>query len=231
MLTMNVAQLLLLVLQQVAAYTVSPRLSAAASSPAAEAKASLIKSLLYNKAMPENGQDLIATIEAAGGNSLPDEWWNGCFVLNSCREVAVAMRKRGGPLLDGAPVTMTVEEAGSKVTLETDMLVVGCATGVRIFGAVVDKSAGSSITIEATDCEFFEPSEEFGITKALNKCEAELRPQLPSADAPVRMSFVPRYCDDEILVVAANVGDGADPLTLVLTKDEAAVEVAKRRRG
>ena len=138
---MNVAQLLLLVLQQVAAYTVSPRLSAAASSPAAEAKASLIKSLLYNKAMPENGQDLIATIEAAGGNSLPDEWWNGCFVLNSCREVAVAMRKRGGPLLDGAPVTMTVEEAGSKVTLETCWW---SAAGVRIFGAVVD-SAGSSI--------------------------------------------------------------------------------------
>ena len=70
-----------------------------------------------------------------------------------------------------------------------------------------------------------------GITKALNKCPPELRPQLPSADAPVRMSFVPRYCDDELPMVVANVGDGTDPLTLVLTKDEAAVEVAKRRRG
>ena len=144
-----------------------------------------------------------------------------------CREVAVAMRKVVAPC-STVPCDNTVEEAGSKVTLETDMLVVGCATGVRIFGAVVDKSAGSLLPSRRPTASF--RAQRSWHLEALNKCEAELRPQLPCADAPVRMSFVPRYCDDELLMVVANVGGGTDPLTLVLTKDEAAVEVAKRRR-
>ena len=194
----------------------------------------MIKSLLYNKPMPENSEQLVQVImESGSGTSVPDEWWlDSGFVLNSCRELSVAMRKRGGPLLDGAPVTVTVE-AGNKVTVETDLLVVGCATGVRIFGSVVDTSRMPAISLEANDCEFFEPSEEFGITKALTKCEAELRPQLPNADAPLRMTLEPRYFDEELLIIRATIDnvEGSEPMTLVLSKDEAAVEVAKRRRG
>ena len=47
------------------------------------------------------------------------------------------------------------------------------------------------------------------------------------------LGFSALHCQaqEHDIVVVANVGDGTDPLTLVLTKDEAAVEVAKRRRG
>ena len=193
-----------------------------------------MKALLYNKPMPENGDELITCIMQSGsGASAPDGWWvDSSFVLNSCREIAVCMRDCGGPLLDGAPVTLTVEE-GKHVTVETDLLVAGCATGARILGTVVDTSGTPAISLEATDCEFFEPSEEFGITKALTKCEAEVRPKLPNADAPLRMTVEPRYFDDELLILTATIDGiaGSEPMTLVLSKDEAAVEVAKRRRG
>jgi hypothetical protein len=69
--------------------------------------------------------------------------------------------------------------------------------------------------------------EEFGITKALAHCEAELRPQLPSSDAPVSAALSAVFDDDSVLLAR----EAESELVLVLSRDVAEFDVAKRRRG
>jgi hypothetical protein len=124
--------------------------------------------------------------------------------------------------------------------LETDMLVLGCATGLRIFGEVVVEEGrggeGARLRLAANGCEFFEPSEEFGITKALVRCEEVVRPVLPSGESPFVATVQPAYSDGDTLCASIEMAEielagGEGPLRLLLSRDEAGYDVAKRRRG
>ena len=198
-----------------------------------DAKAELLEQLKYNKPLSDACVNLIDGLVAAGGEAPPPEgWWRGAFILNSCNEFNRWLRKISGPLLDGAPVTVTVEEDGA-LHLETDMLVVSCATGLRVFGSVTSEPShpeSASVTLAA--CDFFEPSEEFGITKALEKCEEKLRPKMPSAAAPKTASLELRYADDD-LILAWLRADGEEDRPLVISRvlDERTMEVMRARRG
>ena len=62
------------------------------------------------------------------------------------------------------------------------MLVESCATGLRLLGNV--KAGGDGgVRVQLDAHEFFEPSDEFGISKALNKCKEVLTPLLPSGES------------------------------------------------
>ena len=194
-----------------------------------DAKATLLKQISYNKPLLDSGEEIISYLIESSSES-QDKWWEGAFVMNSANLFNKALRAATGPLLDGAPVTVTVSPDDGKVHIETDMIVVGCATGLRIFGSMSGSDATASVTLDK--CEFFEPSEEFGITKALDKCEAELRPKLPSAETPMSATLNLRYCDDTLVVVGM-VADGAeDEVPLIFSKVPAEeMETMRARRG
>lgn len=193
-------------------------------------KAQLTKSLKYNKPFTETSEGLVQTLVESGAAapSVSGDaagWWAGSFMLRSSNTIEKLLRSVGAPMLDGAPVTVTIGEDGL-VELETDILVLSSATGLRVFGSVAPEEEQLSIVLSS--CEFFEPSEEFGITKALEKCEAELRPKLPSDQLRVATTLAPLFGDDDTLVLRAdadNVG------LLVLSRSQQEYEVAKRRRG
>ena len=70
-------------------------------------------------------------------------------------------------------------------------------------------------------------AQEFGITKALNWCESNLRAQLPSAEQPLAAPLTPMFNDEDMLVLSMD--DAAEPL--VLSRAAGEFDVAKRRRG
>ena len=187
----------------------------------------LCKALKYNKALTADGEALVQSLVDSACIADDASWWAGKCILRSCNTMGRALRKIGGPLLDGAPVTVLVEQDGS-LEIETDMLVVGCATGLRIFGKVA--ADGPQLSVVLDGCEFFEPSEEFGISKALNKCESDLRPQLPADEDGRRAAstLTQIFGDGDMLVLRA---DAEDVGLLVLSRAEAEYDVAKRRRG
>ena len=190
-----------------------------------DAKATLTESLKYNKPLTEDGEKLVHTLVNSGAApSTADKWWTGKFILISCNGLARTLRKMGGPLLDGSPVTMQICEDGS-LEIETDMLVKGCATGLRFLGtAAIANDERLRLTLSAT--EFFEPSEEVGITKALNFCEETLRPTMPSDEQPASVAVAPIFSDETMLCTEAE-----ETGTLVLLRNGQAYDVAKRRRG
>jgi hypothetical protein len=131
------------------------RLPRMCASSLSDTEAKLCKKLAFNKALDAAGEELVQTL--VDGGSPPEEgsdWWSGKYILRSCNELAKALRAAGGPLLDGAPVTVLVEQDGS-LEIETDMLIKGCATGLRIFGQV---APGEQLEVTLNECEFFEPS-------------------------------------------------------------------------
>ena len=174
-----------------------------------DAKASLLKKIAYHKPLGEDGEALIDSIIAEGSvaeATSPPDWWRGCFLLQTCNSLTKKLRGITGPLLDGAPVTVTVGAEDGAVHIETDMLVVGCATGWRVFGTASAGGDGATCEMTLDTAEFFEPSEEFGISKALDKCEAKLRPEMPSAEEPMAATLALRYADDDLLVVRLTTG-------------------------
>ena len=192
-----------------------------------ETKEKILDALKYNKALTEDGEALLQTlVESETLPAAGDDWWSGKFVLRSCNTLGRALRAKGGPLLDGSPVTINIVDG--ELEIETDILVLGCATGLRIFGSVA--ADGDRLQLSLKNPEFFEPNEEFGITKALEKCESQLRPQLPSHESPLTSTLEVLFGDEDMLCVKASV-DGDDDVMLVLSKDEAAFDVAKRLRG
>lgn len=106
---------------------------------------------------------------------------------------------------------------------------VGCATGLRLFGTSAVEAERLHVTLSG--CEFFEPSEEFGITKALVKCEAELRPKLPSTAEPLTATLQAVFSDTEMLIARLEEDGEEGGMLLVMARDEQAFDVAKRRRG
>jgi len=182
--------------------------------------------MLYNRHITEQGlaliDDLVASAPPVPGDKV---WWLGRFVLQSSYVVAEALRDAGKwRLLDGAPVSVvTTGQDGHVLEIETDLLVLGCDTGLRISGSlqhdgIADDDAGL-LRITLDHSEFFEPSDEFGITKALNKCEAELRPQLPSKEAPLTATLRPEFVDDS-MVILRDAGKLKDrgPIAFVLSR-------------
>ena len=138
----------------------------------ADTQEELCKALRYNKPFTEDSRALLQSLADSGSApAAGEQWWTGKLILRSCSELAKALRAAGGPLLDGSPVTVSVSGDG-EVELETDMLVLGCATGLRIFGTA--EADGEQLRVSASETEFFEPSEEFGITKALVRCAVGL---------------------------------------------------------
>ena len=74
---------------------------------------------------------------------------------------------------------------------------------------------------------------EFGITKALVKCDEKLRPMLPRAEAPASATLELQYADEDLILVRAS-GEGLEEgsLTLVLSRvSDETMEVARARRG
>ena len=126
----------------------------------ADAQEELCKALRYNKPFTEDSRALLQSLADSGSApAAGEQWWTGKLILRSCSELAKALRAAGGPLLDGSPVTVSVSGDG-EVELETDMLVLGCATGLRILGTA--EADGEQLRVSASETEFFEPSEEFG---------------------------------------------------------------------
>lgn len=151
-----------------------------------------------------------------------------------------------------------VEQSGA-IVIETDLLVLGCDTGLRVSGSLQhgmvpgDDTGLLRATLDGT--EFFEPSDvhgrvsnpeltgffplprallpvppsrhrfaseqEFGITKALNKCEADLRPIMPSKEAKRVATFKALFLDEAMMLLreTSKLPEGRDePLTLVLKR-------------
>jgi len=121
-------------------------------------------------------------------------------------------------------VDIKVEQSGA-IVIETDLLVLGCDTGLRVSGSLQhgmvpgDDTGLLRATLDGT--EFFEPSDEFGITKALNKCEADLRPIMPSKEAKRVATFKALFLDEAMMLLreTSKLPEGRDePLTLVLKR-------------
>jgi hypothetical protein len=221
-----------------------------------DAKARLVKGLLYNKRITDEGLALIEELAVRAPPIIAGSWWTGRFVMSSSYLVADALKGLGmWRLLDGAPVSVAV--MGERVELETDLLVLGCGTGLRVRGSLqlqslVDGTDAVRVTLDGSD--FFEPTEEvkeplfqcralcldlaltspsaralrsspgsqFGIAKALVKCEAELLPKLPSKDAPFTMLLRPTFVDEAILLLRETEIEPKEretPLTLVLSRE------------
>ena len=73
------------------------------------AKAALRQQLLYNKPLTPDGEQLLSVLEGSSGEGAAD-LAVGKYVLNSSADLAAALRKAGGPLLDGAPVELVIKE-------------------------------------------------------------------------------------------------------------------------
>ena len=210
----------------------APRVIAAgcASSTLSDQKVELLKGIMYNKPLDERGSELFDLI-SDGAVVAPTDWWLGGFVMNTCNDFSRSLRRVCGPLLDGAPVTITADKDGGAMLIETDILVLGCATGLRIHGSICSGD-GDSVRIVLNDASFFEPSEEFGITKALVKCEEKLRPVLPSAEEPLEATLEPLYVDEDMVLARASRLDGDDEHRLVFSRlSDAAMVTARARRG
>ncbi|KOO22167.1 hypothetical protein Ctob_001135, partial [Chrysochromulina tobinii] len=178
----------------------------------------------YNKRITDEGLALIEELAVRAPPIIAGSWWTGRFVMSSSYLVADALKGLGmWRLLDGAPVSVAV--MGERVELETDLLVLGCGTGLRVRGSLqlqslVDGTDAVRVTLDGSD--FFEPTEEFGIAKALVKCEAELLPKLPSKDAPFTMLLRPTFVDEAILLLRETEIEPKEretPLTLVLSRE------------
>lgn len=192
-----------------------------------QAKASLVKGLLYNKVISPKGVALVDEL-VANAPPVPGDvvWWLGRYHMQSSHLLASALKAVGGwRLLDGAPLLVVVSGAeGSHVEIETDLLVLGCDTGIRFLGSLQrgllpgDDLGLLRVTID--QAEFFEPSDEFGITKALNKCEGELRPVLPSEESPVSATFRPVYVDEEMVILREkeSAATESEPMLIVLSR-------------
>ena len=199
--------------------------AAALATALTDVKSQLTKALKYNKAFTETSERLVQTlVDSGAAPSVSGDLVAGSFMLRSSNAVEKMLRSVGARMLDGAPVTVTVSEGGS-LELETDILVLSSATGLRIFGSI---APGEQLGVVLSSCEFFEPQEEFGITKALEKCEAELRPKLPSDEMRVATTLTPLFGDADTLILRA---DAEDVGLLVLSRSQQEYEVAKRRRG
>ena len=127
-----------------------------------DAKARLVKGLLYNKRITDEGLALIEELAVRPPPLIAGNWWTGRFVMSSSYLVADALKGLGmWRLLDGAPVSVAV--TGEGVELETDLLVLGCGTGLRVRGSlqlqsIVDGTDAVRVTLDKS--EFFEPTEE-----------------------------------------------------------------------
>lgn len=127
-----------------------------------DAKARLVKGLLYNKRITDEGLALIEELAVRPPPIIAGNWWTGRFVMSSSYLVADALKGLGmWRLLDGAPVSVAV--MGERVELETDLLVLGCGTGLRVRGSLqlqslVDGTDAVRVTLDGS--EFFEPTEE-----------------------------------------------------------------------
>ena len=93
----------------------------------------------------------------------------------SCDALKAALKAARTPMQD---CIVLIDEAGS-VTLEAESFVAACAVGIRFRGAVSAHEAERRLKFSAV--EFFEPTEEWGISRGLAKCEEALRPLAPSA--------------------------------------------------
>ena len=127
-----------------------------------DAKARLVKGLLYNKRITDEGLALIEELAVRPPPLIAGNWWTGRFVMSSSYLVADALKGLGmWRLLDGAPVSVAV--MGERVELETDLLVLGCGTGLRVRGSLqlqslIDGTDAVRVTLDGS--EFFEPTEE-----------------------------------------------------------------------
>ena len=137
-----------------------------------DAKARLVKGLLYNKRITDEGLALIEELAVRAPPIIAGSWWTGRFVMSSSYLVADALKGLGmWRLLDGAPVSVAV--MGERVELETDLLVLGCGTGLRVRGSLqlqslVDGTDAVRVTLDGSD--FFEPTEE--VKEPLFQCRA-----------------------------------------------------------
>lgn len=188
--------------------------------PLGKVKDAIVQALLYNKVPSDEIIAAMATMVDTGQPVADGNWCVGKYILRSSHVVASWLRDAGKwRMLDGAPVIVAVAGDGD-VVLETDLLVSGCDTGLRIFGKLLPASdEGGIFDLTLNSSEFFEPSEEFGITKALKKCEAELRPKLPAKDASASMALRPVFVDDTmVLLREEGQPDQRNTMTLVLSR-------------
>ena len=194
----------------------------------ASIKEKLVNSLLYNKPLTEEGKALFDEL-AEKPPPVPGDvvWWLGRYQMRSSHHLAEALKAAGGwRLLDGAPVLVKVTgEKGDALELEADLLVVGCDTGLRLTGSLQhgllpgDDAGLLRATLDAA--EFFEPSDEFGISKALTKCEAELRPNLPSDSNKMSLTLRPVFVDEDVTLLkeTGKLPEGReDPVLIVLSR-------------
>ena len=137
-----------------------------------DTKEKLAQLLSYNKPYADEAAALVKVLASLSPPTEQQARRDGRYMLRSSGEFARTLRRAtprfDTPLLDGAPVVIIVE--GEALTIETEMLVLGCATGLRLSGSVVTDGAGLAASLTAGD--FFEPSEEFGIVTATDQTTA-----------------------------------------------------------
>jgi len=198
------------------------RTAVSLSATAASAE-ELVKNLMYNRRISEQGLATVDELIASAPAMPAEEWWLGRYILCSSYLLAEALRDAGKwRMLDGAPVFVTLAGSGGQphVEVETDLLVLSCDTGLRVSGFAElcgDEQAGTTLRLVLDRTEFFEPSDEFGITKALDKCEAELRPLMPSEAATITTTLQPLFVDERLLILRES-SEEREPKTLILSR-------------
>ena len=151
-----------------------------------------------------------------------------------------------GPAVGGSPVMaspiavsgggvgggLSARPGGSmaNVELEMELQVSGYNVGLRLFGdfdaGAGDGSAARALDATVGEAAFYEPCEEFGVSRQIAIAEERLGGAL--ATAPFSSRLVTLYADDDFCVVQAGSGDWLAVLERVQGARVEAVEASRR---
>lgn len=187
------------------------------ASDLADTKAKLRKWATKKRDVDDAALELLESLGAADSSDAP---LLGRFEVISCDALKAALKAARTPMQD---CIVLIDEAGS-VTLEAESFVAACAVGIRFRGAVSAHEAERRLKFSAV--EFFEPTEEWGISRGLAKCEEALRPLAPSAGgvelAPLRV----RFADEDMCVLHGDGELGYVVLSRALGTDQTSTQGA-----
>ena len=170
----------------------SPRAQPSASvSDPPTAKAALLALLpCETTPLPDEVKSHISDLASAAGTLASGDVWTGRFNLLACEPLGAALENAcprkswyRGWLTRTTEVDLGKEVTGSTrpLSLELELDVMMALTGLRAEGEV-ELGAGQmdAIRLSLSTASFFEPCDEFGISKSIAKAEEELVPQFPS---------------------------------------------------
>lgn len=186
-------------------------------------KAELVSHLVsFKRRLAEPHRDAIAQLAASDQQHAT---LRGTWKLLSLDPLADALKEARTPL-DSA----TVAVGEKTISLEMELQVSGYNVGLRLSGdldaGAGDGSAARALDATVGDAAFYEPCEEFGVSRQIAIAEERLGGAL--ATAPFSSRLVTLYADDDFCVVQAGSGDWLAVLERVQGARVEAVEASRR---